>query len=297
MALVVTCLAFGVRAGRVALCVTGAVRTFVEPQVYESLARFASPRGDVDVHYHLFVGRELSYRGQARRVTAAALTPAVANAVSLRLQFTENGYTCGQMTTGKFYKIASCAAQVAAYAAAQPATAYDVFAFARPDLAYQPDKRLAVLAAVVRQGRVLNWDELAVMPYDDGRSRAATLPAARCCDIVRRQPRECFIWTRNSGHEIAAPRANFIQARHLHASSSSLPPCPGDIVRPKGYKSQNKVWLHNRTRDDVGMMAAPALSSLKLDLRDLDAARQLTAVARAFEEGAAAWNKAMRPAG
>ena len=85
MALVVTCLAFGVRAGRVALCVTGAVRTFVEPQVYESLARFASPRGDVDVHYHLFVGRELSYRGQARRVTAAALTPAVANAVSLRL--------------------------------------------------------------------------------------------------------------------------------------------------------------------------------------------------------------------
>jgi len=264
----------------VALCVTSAVRTF----------------GD-DVHYHLFVGRELSYRGQARRVTAAALTPAVANAVSLRLQFTENGYTCGQMTTGKFYKIASCAAQVAAYAAAQPATAYDVFAFARPDLAYQPDKRLAVLAAVVRQGRVLNWDELAVMPYDDGRSRAATLPAARCCDIVRRQPRECFIWTRNSGHEIAAPRANFIQARHLHASSSSLPPCPGDIVRPKGYKSQNKVWLHNRTRDDVGMMAAPALSSLKLDLRDLDAARQLTAVARAFEEGAAAWNKAMRPAG
>ena len=110
--------------GRTAACIVGGLRTFAEPTVQESL-ELHLPRATADLFNYLFLGEELSGRGQgAEADTLATLRrlkelPAVKRAIGTRIQQRENAFRCGQMSTGRFYKIARCAEMISRHAHAQ----------------------------------------------------------------------------------------------------------------------------------------------------------------------------------
>ena len=101
---------------RVATCVVGAMRTFTDPIIQESMVRNLARYDGSDVFLYLFVGEELSSRGQSG--AESSLSPRnVKELLNLtthksgirpaatRIQTVENGFRCDQMSTGRFYKI------------------------------------------------------------------------------------------------------------------------------------------------------------------------------------------------
>ena len=85
----------------------------LEPDVMVNAAQYlVDPikRAGGDIFYHLFVGREVSKKGQAYAVTrksAPRLVEALARATMFRFQYEENEFQCGQMATGRYLKIAT----------------------------------------------------------------------------------------------------------------------------------------------------------------------------------------------
>lgn len=74
-----------------AVCIVGAVRTFAEPDVVESLRKVHFP-GETAFFHYLFVGEELSLRGQNALGAehAAGMARALSNSTAFRLQYQEN---------------------------------------------------------------------------------------------------------------------------------------------------------------------------------------------------------------
>lgn len=247
-----------VHEARIAVCVAGAVRSLVERPVYETMWKFFP---STDVYAHLFTSVELSARGQRNLSTDAAhdLQRALAAAKAVRFQTTENPTTCDQMTTGKFYKIQKCAELVEA-AVANEKLDYDVIVVTRPDLAYTSGK---TVRSFVPQ-KTGHWfkqvgDEMFVASFARGLALSATLTQARCCDVGRRLPPQCFVG------KSKMPRSNFIQRRHFD-SLLKLPdaPRPYRIVRTADQRlemrGRDPFTLHGMTKHDVRTSLDPTLS-------------------------------------
>eukprot|EP00908_Phaeocystis_cordata_P009691 Transcript_20484.p1 GENE.Transcript_20484~~Transcript_20484.p1 ORF type:complete len:428 (-),score=35.43 Transcript_20484:633-1865(-) len=201
---------------RIAMCVTGAARSFVDvPKVADSL-RNAIAHWHVDVFFHVVLGKELSARGQTETdlfSQAHGLNASIArlgagtNVVDVQVQLDENDFDCGQMSNGRFYKMGRCASAVAEYSK-RTATSYSVFVLARPDIAYasslDPAACLAPFAAAA-PGAPLVWtpwknvgrpeSEVTVASFS-GLSTFTDLAKrdkVKCCDEAKREPAECFI--------------------------------------------------------------------------------------------------------
>jgi len=89
----------------------------------------------VDVFFYLFVGNEISVKGQRalQLADAVQLRQFTALAIESKFQMVENNFSCGQMSTGSFYKIARCAQMVEQHAR-QHAVHYTSLLLTRPDL-------------------------------------------------------------------------------------------------------------------------------------------------------------------
>ena len=251
---------------RVAVCVAGAVRSLTEEKVRSS---FNSFYGDADVFYHLYVGVELSLRGQRKMVDSSAVTNALVNASGVRLQYEENRYTCGQQATGKFFNVEQCARMVFSYAALKNVT-YDAFILTRPDyMIYSTSKYTMswMLSFVEEKTKFYhNFDnEVVLLSNPDGAHLAATMTQAECCDVVSRKPDDCFMGT------LIEPRPNFIFARHFLnlGSCANEKAClhPGHIgVIVRTAESELEVGdrdvfqLHGKVRPSVSPFESPGMS-------------------------------------
>ena len=128
------------------------------------------PAGDVCAH--LFVGTELSYRGQSSLWSPdplRRLRSALSGAVRVRLQRDENDFRCGDQTTGQLFKAAACAQLVAEHAATL-STPYALVAIVRPDLVYGsplslPNPRCLAEAGGLRGGWFAKRGEVTLMPF------------------------------------------------------------------------------------------------------------------------------------
>ena len=116
-----------------------------------------------------------------------------------------------------------------------------------------------------------------------------------------RTPAKCFLepsWVAKcteAGTQCAAPRANFVMSRHFATLGGGVTvyPCPAARIKRRnrteavwGHKNPS-LWLHNRTRGDVAVRAAPRMSDPVLGFRDLPAAERRRVVAAAVAAAAA----------
>ena len=209
---------------RYAVCVVGAVRSMMQQDVVSGfhdnivMPWIADGRGDL--FYHVFVGEELSARGQATMTVddAGPLAKALQNATRFRLQFDENPFTCEQQTTGKFYKIAQCAHMVQAYAL-ETGTEYETFVFVRPDFLFQQPLKLTPPALPAQPWLYLEQYadcDCVAANFSTGIAAALALPAAECCDTQIRRPPACFLSHVTADGSLLAPKPNFIFERHLN---------------------------------------------------------------------------------
>lgn len=271
-------------APRVAVCVAGAVRSLIEQVVYESMWNFFHLEA-IDVYFHLFTATELSARGQ-RNLTIAhksQLHEALKYAKGVRFQVTENPTTCGQMTTGKFYKIEMCAKMIQT-AVKEGGLEYDILVVTRPDLEYDLSRYHNIHSFTLQRND--NWfmqvgDEMYLAAFQRGIALSATLTKARCCDIKRHLPPQCFLAT--SVRDTRPPRANFIQRRHFQTMNQlslfrGRPPYR--IVRTMDQQHEingrDAFTLHGLTKPDVGTFSEPVLSPPILDWSNLTDDEQLT---------------------
>ena len=125
-----------------AVCVSGAVRAMMMQEVMDLWFKnvvnvtLHSPNG-ADFFYHLFVGTELSKRGQSglSKADAQNLSLALEYATQFQLQYTENNFTCDTMATGRFFKLAECAKMIRRYQERENVS-YNFIIFTRPDLLF-----------------------------------------------------------------------------------------------------------------------------------------------------------------
>lgn len=270
-------------APRVAVCVAGAVRSLIEQVVYESMWSFFHLE-DVDVYFHLFTATELSARGQRNLTTAheTQLHEALKYAKGVRFQATENPTTCGQMTTGKFYKIEMCAKMIQT-AITEGELKYDILVVTRPDLEYDVSRYHNIHSFTLQRND--NWfvqvgDEMYVAAFQQGIALSATLTKARCCDVKRHLPPQCFLAP--SARDTRPPRANFIQRRHfqiMNQISLFRGRPPYRIVRTMEQQleinGRDTFTLHGLTKPDVGTFADPVLSPPILNWYNLTDGEQL----------------------
>ena len=270
---------------RTAVCVAGAARTVAAADVSRALGRFVDGT-PADLFFHLFVGAELSFRGQGG-VAPASLLGALGAAAAVRLQHEENPIACGTDAAGRFFKIAKCAEMVRTYARLKNRS-YDLLVVTRPDYLFGAATPLATLVrSAPRTPFLLNCRaDFLMASYADGVEKAAGLADAACCDETRRSPRECFLvrpgdkpyvaidgpsgqpCAANNGAMCDAPRSNFIMVRHMARNASvRRAPCPAARIRRDGdlVATRGTMWLHNRTRAGVRPVAAPRLTEPWLD--------------------------------
>lgn len=261
------------RRPRIAVCIAGAVRSLTDKRVYSSIQDFYK---DADIFYHLYVGVELSLRGQRNFLNPRDLTNALTNATGVRLQYTENDFTCGQQTTGKFFKNEQCARMVLGYAAMHNIT-YDAFILTRPDMKIgvkTNDSLLALFSYFEGQETIYHNfdDEVVLLSYPEGALLAAKMTQAQCCNNKERSPTGCFI------KGLKEPRVNFIAARHFSALERCSR-CPrnnhlGTIVRTSEYKVESHMKttfeLHGKTKKDVASHKNPGMSPPILEWGLLD---------------------------
>jgi len=192
-----------------AVCTSGAVRSFLDPAVQASLEhRFLSRALDSHVllFYHLFVGEELSWKGQTG-VTDEQLHKleiALSRATVVRLQQSENGYTCGNQATGRWFKFERCADSILNYELQRAATV-DLAIFVRPDLLYTGRQLPGTIPASGRSDLSLSFDamptdppwlltvgsEILIMTYGS-LPLVRNLTRAQCCNVSARTPDKCF---------------------------------------------------------------------------------------------------------
>ena len=263
---------------RTAVCISGAVRSHAETSAYIGLRDFLVGT-TADLHYHLFCGDELSFRGQHGPPDPVALRDALGAAASVRIQMEENGYTCGQMSTGKWFKIESCARAVQAYASTR-GIEYDTFVIMRPDLANYKRKLSSVIAGAWEgkesgQTWVINFqDEVLAMSYAGGIDFAANVTHAECCDEVNRSPKDCFIGG------LKEPRLNWMTAHHFSPLGERHDNALATILRHTNFSETTRGYgfkrLHGKVRDAVKTSNEPAMSPLVHDWHLLGEAAQLS---------------------
>ena len=215
---------------RVALCVTGAARSFIDvPEVADSL-RHAIADWPVDVFFHVLLGEELSARGQTGGSLAQAqqLNSSMArlgarvHVVDVQIQLDENEFECGQMTNGRFYKMGRCARSVAEYSK-RTGTNYSVFVLSRPDLIFEsrldPATCLAQFAATTPSAPLV-WNPPAKR-HTEGEVTIASFSGlstftdlaqrdkVECCDEAKRTPAACFYTSHGIALKGAPPPRSF----------------------------------------------------------------------------------------
>mmetsp|Transcript_16909 Transcript_16909/g.28138 ORF Transcript_16909/g.28138 Transcript_16909/m.28138 type:complete len:373 (+) Transcript_16909:216-1334(+) len=120
----------------VAACVVGAVRGFVRPAVYSNFQRHVQPF--VDLFFHLFIGEEVSSRGQSGNISRESLQllrELTAGAKVVQIQTEENPFNCGMQSWGRHFKIATCAKSAIDYDRRHK-SGYTHFLLLRPDIVY-----------------------------------------------------------------------------------------------------------------------------------------------------------------
>jgi len=253
---------------RIAVCIAGAVRSLTEREVYSSIYKFYE---DADIFYHLYVGVELSIRGQRKSLNSRDVTNALVNATGVRLQYNENDYTCGQQTTGKFYKDEQCARMVLRFAAMNNIT-YDAFILTRPDYMPYVESNTSVFKLLsFFEGQKTFYhnfgNEIVLLSAPDGVKLTAKMTQAQCCNNKERSPKGCFFKV------LKEPRPNFIAARHF-SGLGKCKRCPpnnelGVIVRTSEFvvESQNKTLfqLHGKTKKGVTTNKDPGMSPPMLE--------------------------------
>jgi len=141
-----------------------------------------------------------------------------------------------------------------------------------------------------------------LLAYRGGIDLAASLTRARCCDAASRTPAKCFLdparvaRCAESGTQCTAPRSNFVMSRHFATLGVvTLRPCPAASIQRRRVDETGAAfrhadtfaWLHNRTRGDVAVRAAPRMTDPVLGFRDLPAAERRRVVAAAVAAAAA----------
>ena len=281
---------------RVAVCFAGAVRALSEDKVQTAIRSFYK---DADLFYHLYVGVELSMRGQRAVLDPHALTAALTHATGVRLQYTENHFSCGQQSTGKFYKNAQCARLVLGYAALHEVN-YDAFVLTRPDyfIGNPRDKlpnKYSTLSGILTivEGRSSFFrdfkHEVLLVSYPDGARLAANMTQAKCCDSKIRVPEGCFI------DGLVEPRANFIASQHfsvLDTCGECIEEGLGRLSRTAEYSTETAgrsfAQLHSLIKPGVSIFKEPALSPPFLDWQLLELELQAHLVAHYIRAAAAA---------
>ena len=268
---------------RVAVCVAGAVRSLTEEKMQSSLVKFYS---GADVFYHLYVGVELSLRGQRKMVDPYTVADALANASGVRLQYEENQYTCGQQTTGKHFKVEQCTRMVFSYAAFKNITYYALI-LTRPDYMMNsgPKFTLSWMLSFVH-GKTNFYhnfgDEVVLLSYPGGALFAANLTQAECCNISHREPLQCFT------DNLVEPRPNYIFERHflrLYEDEKAYHHIKGIgfILRTPEFKVESgggSVWqLHGKVKPGVVAYQNPGMSPPFLEWNLLEPALQQHLVA------------------
>ena len=214
-----------------AACVVGGLRTFSEPVVQESLSLHLPP-SRVDLFLYLYLGEELSARGQgpdsaasAASLRALASLPSTRRAIATRIQTEENAFRCAQMATGRFYKIARCVEMVKAHAtpAAHQPAATDYYAqilIIRPDVLYfapfappaarclpsatdsgSPTSSGATSSGATSSGATsssivssewISYQGEVLLTPYANIAALSDLEHVRCCNVTTRTPRGCF---------------------------------------------------------------------------------------------------------
>ena len=210
-------------ASKTAVCVCGAMRSMLESNVRNSAPLLLDRvHSEMAVYfYFLFIGNELSAKGQLGVSTsqASALALALDRAARVRLQLTENAYTCDQKSTGRFFKLAQCVAMVRDYGR-ESGTPFGALVLSRPDLVHfrpVPMPAASSLAAAARAGEpspgepwiVTVGQEVQAMSAAVGLALVANLSQAECCNVATRTPHACFL------PGLPEPRAQFIFERHF----------------------------------------------------------------------------------
>jgi len=236
--------------------VAGAVRSLLEADVRGAFQQYLFNATNVDVFFYLFVGTEMSVKGQRalKLADAVQLRQFIAHATETKFQMVENNFSCGQMSTGSFYKIARCAHMVDKHAR-QHAVHYTSLLLTRPDL-----RLLGQLPT--RVPSIPSWmsmlnSETYFLEYNVGVRLSMSLPGALCCDHIRRTPRGCFV------DGLAKPDVAFIKEQHFmqHMHFSTLAHVPAKIVRSSQQVAEiahrSCHALHGKYRDHVDLAPDP----------------------------------------
>eukprot|EP00931_Biecheleriopsis_adriatica_P026318 TRINITY_DN16024_c0_g1_i1.p1 TRINITY_DN16024_c0_g1~~TRINITY_DN16024_c0_g1_i1.p1 ORF type:complete len:537 (+),score=105.27 TRINITY_DN16024_c0_g1_i1:66-1613(+) len=259
-----------------AVCITGAARSMLQQDVMQNFkAKISDHLGDCgSIFYHLFVGKELSAHGEEAlpESQAPVLAAALMSARRYQLQFEENNFTCGQMTTGRFFKQAACARMVLDYEK-ETGTKYDAVFFVRPDATF--GKPLPLLKQ--NPSKPAKWyvsfvegDLVAIS--SEGLPEMAKVDEAKCCDLNTRSPPQCFL------PGLKEPRSNFIFDRHLSSGLTKIrwqevfeSNIGNHVVRKDVLKGKSgdevdreimKGEMHGKYRQEVNVYAWPAVSGV-----------------------------------
>lgn len=268
-----------------AVCVVGAVRSMDYAEVRNSFENnVVGPLGGCgDIFHYLFVGDELSDRGQRKlnKSRSKSMVKALTHSTQVALQYAENGFSCGQQTTGRYHKMAECARMVRRYEY-QHHIAYDIFILTRPDVKYLgPVPMFSTQPFDLFRNMGPGWfktyaeGDLYAMSGRSGIRAVENAAAAKCCDVKSRRPAQCFI------DGLKEPRSNFIFHRHLRARLREIRKDGGfgiTLVRTpdmfhNGRSSEGDE--HGRYRLDVERMDHPSTVEA-LHWRSMDRHQRLT---------------------
>lgn len=232
--------------------------------------------------WYTCTGEELSGRGQGVEATAAPQTlRALLNlsfvqtrAARVRVQTEENAFRCGQMATGRFYKMARCA-ELAEARARERGEEYDYLLVLRPDVLYHAPFELPPPSCFNRPDLptgATNWvsynQEVLLTPWVNVGAIKA-LEKCACCDSKARKPKGCF----HMG--FAAPWIQFLYRQHFtkrklvwlqsgaqQAKAKCLARWGHAIVRPQQERPDvdwgNLTNQHGVYRRHVEQRSAPA---------------------------------------
>jgi len=256
---------------RYAVCVVGAVRSMTEPGMVHNFGSnfLKHMMGSRDVFFYLYVGKELSKRGQDGLTTkhAPGLVAALRRATLFQFQYEENTFTCGQQSTGRFYKQAQCANMVLAHQASH-GIRYQLFVLTRPDLFYRsPFPAVWFRAFSKRADEKYKECMLATMANSEvlaisgsALNLVARLPRAACCDNAKRLPAVCF------SHGLEEPNPNYIFLEHFlsHGCSRIYMNWSARIQRDVNFSKRvprfNTRAFHGKFRRKVQQNIAPRMS-------------------------------------
>jgi len=150
--------------------------------VHTSFTRFVKPYADI--FYHLLVGKEISLRGQTVEAESIAtltlLRNITADAKYVNYQYTDNSYICNEQSTGRFFKIASCANAVKLYS--QKHYIYNTFVVMRPDLIFYTLLRIPTSTCLNNKDKwFTNRGEIMFSPFASIEA-FISLNASKCID-------------------------------------------------------------------------------------------------------------------